>query len=501
MLCSGAGVLAGACTDPLPELPPAERGHGAAGTAGLSVGDVVVSLEPPALLDRAAPVSWIRVGAEDSAAVVPEELYLFRGELSEYHLGRLARRDLPQTLLDRRVPAVAFAVAEGSSVIAPSVRLTTAEPYCLVTPGLGVLALITVDDANQRPALRREWPIDDWPTSARRSLHCAPLGAALDRAMTTLQGSHGKLRVGPWPADAREPRCAVVEVEDELEVGAVVPLPPAIAGFAVSPAPLVHAEQVLPEPCGCVEPEVAVGPACLTVLDDRLNLRGPNAPIHALFTPGEAGAAILPGETLVVPGLIPGSAFSVLATLLLPNGEVTEVPYTGVTGAAEPHVVLNEVLANAVGAEPAAEWVEIFNDGTETVSLEGYTVADLAAEVELPPASLPPGAFALVVSEGYAPDPEVDAAPSPGTLLLRVPRLGQGGLANRGELLRLRSPDGVVRSRFPARAADEAGTSIARRAPWLADDVASAFGPHAAPGASPGAANVLIDAADGAPPQ
>ena len=75
--------------------------------------------------------------------------------------------------------------------------------------------------------------------------------------------------------------------------------------------------------------------------------------------------------------------------------------------------------------------------------------------------------------------------------LLRVPRLGKQGLSNAGELLRLRSPDGAVVSRFPAMAHGDGGTSGARRFPWSPSEDGSAFDAHAAPGASPGAQNEL----------
>ena len=65
------------------------------------------------------------------------------------------------------------------------------------------------------------------------------------------------------------------------------------------------------------------------------------------------------------------------------------------------------------------------------------------------------------------------------------------GLANAGELLRLRDPNGDVVSRFPALATPAAGTSVARRTPDAPDTDASAFGAHASPGASPGRPNAL----------
>jgi hypothetical protein len=97
----------------------------------------------------------------------------------------------------------------------------------------------------------------------------------------------------------------------------------------------------------------------------------------------------------------------------------------------------------------------------------------------------------LLVAEGYAPDPELDLVPSPGVSIVRVARLGKNGLANAGELLRLYDGDGSVVSRFPARAANAPGQSVARRTPDAPDGESGSFGDHAPPGASPGAPNVV----------
>jgi hypothetical protein len=79
--------------------------------------------------------------------------------------------------------------------------------------------------------------------------------------------------------------------------------------------------------------------------------------------------------------------------------------------------------------------------------------------------------------------------PAADAVAVVVPGLGEDGLSNSGEIIRLRAPDGQLLSEVP-RAATAAGQSLARRH-LLAPDWAASFGPHAAPGASPGGANVL----------
>jgi hypothetical protein len=140
-----------------------------------------------------------------------------------------------------------------------------------------------------------------------------------------------------------------------------------------------------------------------------------------------------------------------------------------------PHLVLNEVLANPVGPEPAQEWVEIVNDGAAPAELAGYVLVDLGGETLLPAATLQPGRFALIVNETFVENDGYDVPPAPSTQILRVPKLGQGGLANGGEPLLLRAPDGAVASRFPLAPKPKAGMSVSRRDPGEPDARPQAF--------------------------
>jgi hypothetical protein len=152
---------------------------------------------------------------------------------------------------------------------------------------------------------------------------------------------------------------------------------------------------------------------------------------------------------------------------------------------------LNEVLANPAGPESSSEWIELYNDGSEPVELEGFELRDTGGVVALPPGRLAKAEHLLLVRRGFAPDLELDVSPERGTRTLELEALGESGLANGGELLRLSDPSGRVLSRFPALKASVAGVSLARRTPDAPDGEASSFGPHAAPGASPGAPNAL----------
>jgi hypothetical protein len=117
------------------------------------------------------------------------------------------------------------------------------------------------------------------------------------------------------------------------------------------------------------------------------------------------------------------------------------------TPPALPPIVVTEVLANAAGPEPAQEYVELRNLGTEPVPLAGLRIEDSKGGDDLPGETLAAGGYALVVTSGYDPAQGQDPAPRAGTLLLRVDsRIGADGLSNGGEAVKLVQGDAVVSS-------------------------------------------------------
>ena len=181
------------------------------------------------------------------------------------------------------------------------------------------------------------------------------------------------------------------------------------------------------------------------------------------------------GTSLVVRGFEPSSTTRLTGLAFDAFGERFSIDVEIATASPRPHVVLNEVLANPVGAETTGEWIELVNDGTETVDLAGFVLDDAIEPMELPRHEVAPGEMVLLVADSYSPDPELELTPPPDVALVRLPRLGRSGLANAGELLRLRDPAGTVVSRFPALAAPGPGQSVGRRTPDAPDD-ASSFG-------------------------
>ncbi|MGC4092121.1 MAG: lamin tail domain-containing protein [Polyangiaceae bacterium] len=449
-----------------------------------------VSLEPLSA-SGAEPVSRLIVRMPASV-LDPADSWLFEGELSDYYLGRIQHRELPATLLERSVSRSAWLdQADGRTVVAPAAPLLAGAVYTLAAAGFGQLARVEVSLDEGPPFMRRVWPTLD-AAAYGAAVFCGAqavngelwLEPGLSRAPIT--GFIGRLASGEC--------CVRVALDAAALAGSWQVFPASSSGVAWDPAPLDIAATApeLVNLSECAFGELTLGPGCASVLDDRLVLRNREQPTLYVFERDAEPLLVplAPGERFELRGLSPESPQSVTGSAVDLAGSEQPLRLDFETLPARPHVVLTEVLANALGAEPSSEWVELYNDGASAASLTGLRLSDGAGEIELPRAVLEPGQYALLVRDDFV-ENGLDVPPGPGTLLLRVPQLAKSGLSNSGEPLTLIDPSGAIGSRFPARASTHAGVSWARRSPSAADDAAASFAEHAAPGASPGAPNVL----------
>jgi hypothetical protein len=105
-----------------------------------------------------------------------------------------------------------------------------------------------------------------------------------------------------------------------------------------------------------------------------------------------------------------------------------------------PALVITEVMANPAGREPDQEFVEIRNAGAGPLELAGLRVEDSRGGDVLPAATLPAGAYALIVASTWDGASAMDTPARPSSVIVRVDtRLGADGLANAGEPVRLRA--------------------------------------------------------------
>lgn len=450
----------------------------------------------PLRADGSARVVRIVVRVAPDTPLEASELWLFSGALSEYHIGRINRRDVPDTLAARQVPVLSYASVEGKGVIvAPSVALELGQHYTLAAPGFGLLTEFDVAAEDSSPLLERLWPPRGAPVAERLVL-CAesvpdePLEVPLEPSglIAALEPDFGIAASGR-PCVAlrlpKEPRFAESVLSAEN------------AGFLFDPEPIQPGLASAVTPASCAEDEFAIGPGCAWADDDRLSVRSAEEPLLWVLETRVPARIELPGKAgrLVVRDLEPNSEQHVVGRALDLAG--TELPFDVIVQMRpeRSHLVLNEILFNPIGAEPAGEWLEVFNDGWGPAELSGLWLRDAGSRVELPAATLAAGHYALLVRADFPAFASGDVPPAPGTELFRLPGWLKGGLSNTGEPMQLEDAAGVAISRFPALPSRHAGTSLARSRPDASDDDGSAFAEHAPPGASPGAVNALVRAA------
>lgn len=495
ILLGAVGALALAACDPdLPLSHP--RGGGAQGGAGLGAGGgaLAVTVDPAAPLDAAPRVLRLRIDAAPPPD--PARIALVHGDVGPGHLRQIAQGEPSATLTKRIIPARVF--RDGAAVVlAPTALLEPGERYTLALGEARVTVPVRVIADDPIPLLRRIWPPEDAVAANANAVWCGDLDLPRFEAAVRLDpsGPQGFIRRGVVDAGAGA-RCLRFDAEpasSDAEGWLPPPLVAAAEGQSavrLAPTPIRAGADALPLPALACEPdEIAFGPGCVRVADDRLFGRAPDIP----FLWAIAGAGVdsvlttAAGDPFAITGLPPATDITLDVAAIDARGTLLRMGSAAVTAAPMPHVIINEVLADPEGPEPASEWVEIVNDGRAPADLSSYVLSDGGGQTPLPPVTLAPGAFALLVNEAFDEQACAGPCPAPGTVLLRVPHLGKNGLANTGEPLTLRDGGGVTVSRFPASPKPKPGQSVARVSPAAPDGLAGSF---ALAEPSPGRTNV-----------
>ena len=473
VLCVGLVVSLG-CDDTL-TVPARPDGIGAS----------EIRLEPRDSRDEASQVTRFVLSEYPPDR---SSLHLFRGALSAYHLGRIAADDLPNTLTEREIGIESWRRAQ-ELVVVPRQSLTLGETYALASSG-GLVAEITVrDDAGSPPLMRRLWP-PPGSSSEPRAAYCGdgPVASAPERVALEPRGD-AQVRRG-IAAGVRELDCVVLEATEPQLTGAVLMPPAQLGDMEMEPVPWLIGNSTEPAATSCHGNTVGFGPVCASIGDDRMQVEAADEFLLAVRGEEATWAGIVGPVPTTLKILVPGRSNSLDVTAF--DREARRWQGRVIVEPSPPtsHVVINEALANPIGAEPAQEWVELYNDGRDAADLEGFILEDSGGSVEFPPCQLGPGQFLLLVSEGFDERAAFDVRPATGTQILRVPELGSSGLRNTGEPLVLRTPSGSACSSFPGLATSGDGVSLARLTP-SSPDFPGAFADHGEPGASPGKENVF----------
>ncbi len=489
--CVAAGMVAALPSQGCVELKPLGN------SAEQPPAGVLVQVDPPPDDPlELAPIVQFHLGSEDPASEV-QEAVVARGELSSHDLEALAAGQPSPSLKRRLVDSVSWRGRDGELVIAPKTAFEAAEAVSVGVPSRGWSRAWTVAD-DALPRLTRVWPVAAEGAWAGHAVWCEAQPSTGWTPSTTTQMwlgpdlSPGRLGAGMmegfgpgcvyWdPAGGPIPSMIVPPPRVELEDGRAA---------RIEPEPISGLVTAAGEPVGeCGAGRTPIGAGCAEVHDDRVVLFGQSTPALIAVEIGGKRICGIPTQDMpmVIRGLVPNQRNEGMVTFIDGAGRRYEGGFAVRTGAPEPHVVINEVMANPAGPEPDQEWVELYNDGASAVELGGWQLEDTGLGAELPPWELAPGGFALVVNDAYQEGGWGDRAPVPGTPLLRVPQLGKGGLSNTGEPLRLLRLDGFVASMVPAIPSPRQSESVARIAPD-ASDKPSSFQPGR-DGGTPGAWN------------
>jgi len=450
-----------------------------------------VELWPDAPLDAAPPVLRAHLHLPGIAAdqVDLARVLLLHGEIREAHLRQIVRGELSKALSERIVPSITWteepAPGELRVVLAPTAPLTPGETYAVASGAPPFVEHLQVLSEGAPPVLARVWPPPDLAATAGMGVWCGHEDLPADTEILQLDpgGPAGELRRGAAGDIGRA--CVRFEASPASATGEGPFVgPPALGltrsapGPGLDPRPFaVQTDPPALAALPCAPGEVPFGPGCASVADDRIFARSPAAPL--LWAVAGEGLDLViaagPDDPLFIAPLPPFQLIELKVAVVDVAGRATWSSFGAETLPPLPHIIINEVLANPLGPEPAQEWVELYNDGLAAADLGGYVLVDIGGETELPSAVLQPGGYALVVNEAFLEDDELDPPTSPNALLVRVSKLGKSGLGNGGEPLRLEDAAGVVVSRSPAAPVPKPGMSLARVSPRSPDGLPGAF--------------------------
>jgi hypothetical protein len=276
--------------------------------------EVLVEVEPAGSLDGAPSV--LRLRLRGALGVAPfADVRAFAGVLSGTQLSRLRKRDPPKTLLEREIPLVVW--AEGDDVLAAPIQALPEGVLSLATPDLGLLAQIDVDPL-LLPCVPRRWPPPDTVVGVGQSLYCGPFASGTAEGELSLapDGVLANVRRGLDEPGGVGSDCVRIEPAGAPSEGTLLLPPPELGGVLLEPLPLFAIEEEAAR-ASCAEPELALGPGCALVGDDRLTLRAPAGPVlWAISQPATAFGIASPNESLVVRGLAPQSSARIVGAAL-----------------------------------------------------------------------------------------------------------------------------------------------------------------------------------------
>jgi hypothetical protein len=193
----------------------------------------------------------------------------------------------------------------------------------------------------------------------------------------------------------------------------------------------------------CALDELALDAGCVLAGETGIVLRGSvdEPALVTLAAGGVRAARLALGGTFELPlqGLAPGVMLTAQLGLADLAGLRSERGLSLQTAYALPRLAIDEVRADPLGPEPAQEYVELLNFGSEPVQIIGFSLTDNAFDpgrAVVSSLDVEPGERVLVVGPDFDPHEPSDGAPPAGVRLARL--AGALSLRNEGEALYLR---------------------------------------------------------------
>lgn len=416
----------------------------------------------------------VRFRLAGSVGIAIHDIWLVSGDVSSASQGKLERGEVPQTVEAHRQPMVAW-VENETVVLAPSIVLDVGARYSFVALGVGLIGTFTVS-SEERPVLKKWGP--PFAMEGGEALYCAgpPPLLSTPAQLGAFDDAPG-FRRGIMEGNVAADFC--VRAQLDFREGVFIP-PPFVDEFLLEPVPIdAVAESVMAPldlvPSGCGElPRFRGG--CVEITQGAVSLRvSPGYYFFSLFPDGAPERThnlvleVAETEVHTFGPLTADTRYQLEIVRFVPGGvtprlegELLEFE----SGPDAPRFVLTEVLADPLGSEPEAEWVEVMNIGTSKGSLGGLELWDSGGGIVLPDVVLGPGELGLIVPDDFS--FEADQVPHQNAVRVSVPTLGENGLRNSGEEVSLRTAEGQTLSSIPAISA-RAGESVARLDAWLSD--------------------------------
>ncbi len=521
-------LLAASSSGCLP-TPPQRNAASDAGPPALTfaVQDWFGHVADPAALPRRPR---LQVTLAQRLARQPQAVWLLEGEVDAELLGDLREAPLSAAHTAKEVQCdLAF---EGAQVtVTPKAALVPGHAYTLAIAGFGRLtdgsrlspygdpwtrSLRVADDLLSGAAVTASWPADG----------SSGVGTNLQFAALVLDGEVSGLREGVWLADAQglavatgTPSlvpcaeldasggcCVQLPLEGALQPNAHytlttghalldahgAPVQSSQASFTTAGGPDLRAPRWTATQCASDETSAAIG--CILADDVSISLRmTTDAAVRAqVEVAGTLSSLLAPQAALRWrrAGMQANQTLPLQVTLLDAAGNATRAHLKVAASHALATLSINEVRADPLGSEPAQEYVELLNYGTQPVALRGFSLSDDPLWEGTPIVSdavVEPGARALLVPDSFDASDSRDVVPPAGALLVRVgPTLGKSGLANQGEVVLLRDPDHHRISSAPASPAPRPGVCIVRVSADMRSGEAGSFGYDADETCTPG---------------